>query len=184
MATSTSGCILSNGFTVGCKTQAGVQKIFISSWNDTNLSFTVSATQSMITGFGGTCSTFYTFQQTIETASFTFPAEISTENNAIQYNQTLTITLQGLNAALLNQIRILGQGVWRIIIQDKNGNFFFMGINGPVQVSALEGGLGKVGTDLHGATITFTAKEDVPLWQLSATALPGYIDTPIYATPL
>lgn len=162
-------CILTTGYSIGCKTQAGVQKVFIGTWNDTSLTYTFG-TNSIIDTFGGATVSFYTFQQPIETSSYTAPAEVNTENNAIQYNQTLTINVQGLNAALLNQIKTLGQGVWRILILDKMGNYFLMGKSGPVQVSAIESGLGKVGTDLNGAIITFTAKEDQPLYQVQTAA--------------
>lgn len=162
-------CLLSSGYSVGCKIQAGVQKVFIGLWNDTSMTYTFG-TNSIITAFGGSTQSFYTFQQTIETSSYTAPAEVNTENNAIQYNQTLAITVQGMNAALLNQIKTLGQGVWRILILDKNGSYFLMGKSGPVQVSAIESGLGKVGTDLNGATITFTAKEDQPLYEVTSGA--------------
>ena len=162
-------CLLTSGYSVGCKSQAGVQKVFIGTWNDTSLTYTLG-TNSIITAFGGATVSFYTFQQTIETSSYTAPAEVSTENNAIQYNQTLTITVQGMNAALLNQIKTLGQGVWRIMILDKNGSSFLMGKSGPVQVSAIDSGLGKVGTDLNGAVITFTSKEDQPLYEVQSAA--------------
>jgi hypothetical protein len=162
-------CLLTSGYSIGCKTQAGVQKVFIGSWNDTSLTYTFG-TNSIITAFGGATTSFYTFQQPIETSSYTAPAEVNTENNAIQYNQTLSINVQGMNAALLNQIKTLGQGVWRIIILDKNGNYFLMGKSGPVQVSAIDSGLGKVGTDLTGAMITFTAKEDQPLYEVTSAA--------------
>lgn len=162
-------CILINGYSIGCKTQAGVQKVFIGSWNDTSLTYTYG-TNSIITAFGGATTSFYTFQQPIETSSFAAPAEVNTENNAIQYNQTLTINVQGMNAALLNQIKTLGQGVWRIMVLDKNGSYFLMGKSGPCQVSAIDSGLGKAGTDLHGAVITFTAKEDQPLYEVSSSA--------------
>jgi hypothetical protein len=162
-------CLLTSGYSIGCKTQAGVQKVFIGTWNDTSLTYTFG-TNSIITAFGGATTSFYTFQQPIETSSFTSPAEVNTENNAIQYNQTLTINVQGMNAALLNQIKTLGQGVWRILILDKNGSYFLMGKNGPVQVSAIESGLGKVGTDLNGAVITFTSKETQPLYEVEAAA--------------
>lgn len=162
-------CLLTSGYNIGCKTQAGVQKVFIGSWNDTSLTYTFG-TNSVITAFGGATVSFYTFQQPIETSSYTAPAEVNTENNAIQYNQTLSINVQGMNAALLNQIKTLGQGVWRIIILDKNGSYFLMGKSGPVQVSAIDSGLGKVGTDLNGAMITFTSKEDQPLYEITAAA--------------
>ena len=162
-------CLLTSGYSIGCKTQAGVQKVFIGQWNDTSLTYTFG-TNSIITAFGGATTSFYTFQQPIETSSFTAPAEVNTENNAIQYNQTLMITVQGMNAALLNQIKTLGQGVFRIIVLDKNGSYFLMGKSGPVQVSAIDAGLGKVGTDLSGATITFTSKEDQVLYEVSSSA--------------
>ena len=162
-------CTLNIGYSIGCKSAAGVSRVFIGTWNDTAMTFT-TGTNSIITAIGGATVSFYTFQQPIETSSFTAPAEVNTENNAIQYNQTLSINVQGVNAALLNQIKTLGQGVWRILIQDKNGLFFLMGKVGPVQVSAIEAGLGKVGTDLHGAIITFTAKETQPLWEVESAA--------------
>ena len=162
-------CILNTGYSIGCKTTAGVQKVFIGTWNDTSMTYTFG-TNSIITAFGGATTSFYTFQQPIETSSFTSPAEINTENNAITYTQTLSINVQGMNAALINQIKTLGQGVFRVLILDKNGNYFLMGKGGPVQVSAIEAGLGKVGTDLNGATITFTSKEDQPLYEVQASA--------------
>jgi len=168
-------CALTNGYSLSCKIQAGVQKVFIGSWNDTSLTYTID-TNGQITAFGGATVSMYTFQQTIETASFVAPAEINNENNAIQYNQTLMITLTGLTPALLNQIKTLGQGVWRVLILDKNGNYFLMGKTGPAQVSAIDSGLGKVGTDLNGATITITAKEDQPLYSVSSGAALSVID--------
>lgn len=162
-------CLLTSGYTIGCKTQAGVQKVFIGTWNDSLLTYTLG-TNSIITAFTGATVSFYTFQQPIETSSFTSPAEVNTENNAIQYRQTLTLNLQGMNAALINQIKTLGQGVFRILILDKNGNYFLQGKTGPVQVSAIDSGLGKVGTDLTGAMITFSSVEDQPLYEVSAAA--------------
>lgn len=167
-------CLITQGYTIGCKTQAGVQKVFIGAWNDTSMGYLYGA-DNLISGFTGTLISAYTFQQPIETSSFSAPGEISTENNAIQYNQTLTINVQGMTAALLNQIKTLGQGVWRILILDKNGNYFLMGKSGPVQVSAIESGLGKAGTDLHGAVITFTAKEDQPIYEVSSAAAASLI---------
>ena len=162
-------CLLQTGYTIGCKIQAGVQKVFIGTWNDNAMTFTLG-TNSVITGIGGATTSFYTFQQTIETSSFAAPAEVNNENNAIQYNQTLTITLTGLNAALLNQIKTLGQGVWRVLILDKNGRYFLMGLAGPVQVSAIDSGLGKMGVDLNGAVLTLTSKEDQPLYEVESAA--------------
>ena len=97
-------------------------------------------------------------------------AETNNENNSIQYAQTLEITLTGMTAALVNQIKVLGQGAWRVMILDKQGNYWLMGLNGPVQVSASAAGLGKAGTDLNGTTLTFMSKETQPLVAVASSA--------------
>ena len=163
-------CLLTSGYSIACREQAGVQKVFIGTWNDTALGEQYGSDGLTIGTFSGATVSFYTFQQTIETANYTSAAEINNENNAIQYAQTLEITLTNLTASLVNQIKILGQGVWRIILLDKNGMYWLMGLNGPVQVSAIASGLGKAGTDLNGATLTFTSKEVQPLVAVAPSA--------------
>src|ERR1035437_10293961 len=167
-------CLLSTGYTLGCRSQAGVQQVFIGPWNGSSLGMTI-VTGSTITAFQGSKVSFYTFQQTTETANFTSAAEINNENNAIQYAQTLEITVTNMTPALVNQIKVLGQGAWRIIILDKQGNYWLMGYSGPVQVSALASGLGKAGTDLNGSTITFTSKETQTLVGVDSAAALAYI---------
>lgn len=168
-------CLLTSGYTIPCRSIAGVQKVFIGTWNDQSLTFGATSNDGTITSFGGATVSFYTFQQPIETSSFTAPAETSIENNAIQYKQALSINVHSMSATLANTIKILGQGVWRIMILDKNGNYFLMGKSGPVQVSAIDGGLGKAGTDLNGATITFSSVEDQMIYAVAPAAALGLI---------
>jgi len=162
-------CILTSGFTIGCKQTAGVSKVFIGEYTDA-MGFTIDGTTGQITAITGATTSFYTFQQTIETASFTAPAEVSTENNAISYSQTLMITLQGMSPALINQIKTLGAGTFRVIMLDKNGNYYLMGLTSVVQVSAIDNSLGKVGSDLNGSTLTFLCKESTPLTSITSGA--------------
>jgi|WetSurMetagenome_2_1015567.scaffolds.fasta_scaffold81271_1 hypothetical protein len=161
-------CLLTSGYQLGCRAQAGVTSVYIGSW--TNMTYSYQVDGFTIGTFSGTTASFYTFQQTIETANFTSAAEINNENNAIQYAQSLEITLTNLTASMINQIKVLGQGTWRIMILDKQGNYWLMGGTGPVQVSAVASGLGKAGTDLNGGTLTFTSKEIQPLIAVSPTA--------------
>lgn len=163
-------CLITSGYSLGCRNQAGVQKVFIGSWNGPLLTYTYADDGYTIGTFSGATTSFYGFSQTIETASYTYAAEYNNENNAVQYTQTLEITLPQLTAELINQTKLLNQGVWRIIILDRQGNYWLMGKTGPVQSSASDGGLGKAGTDLHGVKITFTSKEDQLLTAVSASA--------------
>src|ERR1035437_1953447 len=170
-------CVLTTGYALGCRSQAGVQQVYIGLWNGTAMGYIYSdaPTNMTIGTFSGTTVSFHTFQQTTETANFTSAAEINNENNAIQYAQTLEITVTNMTPALVNQIKVLGQGAWRIIILDKQGNYWLMGYSGPVQVSALSSGLGKSGTDLNGSTITFTSKETQTLVGVDSAAALAYI---------
>lgn len=166
-------CLLTTGYSLGCRAQAGVTKVFIGSW--TNMTYQYETDGITIGTFSGATTSFYTFEQTIETANYTSAAEVNNENNAIQYAQSLEITLTNMTATLANQIKVLGQGVWRILILDKQGNYWLMGSTGPVQVSAIASGLGKAGTDLNGATLTFMSKETVALTAVKSSAAQALI---------
>jgi hypothetical protein len=162
-------CLLTSGYTLGCRDNiGGIQEVFIGEWNDT-MTYTLGV-DSIIGTFSGATVSFYTFQQEIETASFTENGVFSIENGTSFYEDTLTITLHKLEASLRNKILILGQGKWRIIIKDQRGKYWLMGYQNPVRVSASTPGVGKAYGDLNGAVITFMGKEPVPAYEVSATA--------------
>lgn len=163
-------CILSNGYTLGCRDNTGgIAEVYIGEWNGDSLTYTYG-TDNIIGTFSGTTASFYTFEQEIETGSYTENGQFSTENGTAFYEQTLSITLHKLDASLRNKILLLGQGKWRIIIKDQRGNYWLMGKQNPVRVSASTPGLGKAYGDLNGAIITFTGKEPEPTHQVSSTA--------------
>lgn len=163
-------CVLTNGYTLGCRDNiGGIQEVYIGEWNGDGLTY-VFGTNNIIGTFSGATGPFYTFEQEIETGSYTENGVFSTENGTAFYEQTLTINLYKMDAALRNQILILGQGKWRIIVKDQRGNYFLMGKQNPVRVSASTPGLGKAYGDLNGAVITFMGKEPEPAHQVATAA--------------
>jgi len=163
-------CILSNGYTLGCRDNVGgIAEVYIGEWNGDSLTYTYG-TDNIIATFSGTTSSFYTFEQEIETGSYTENGQFSTENGTAFYEQTLSITLHKLDASLRNKILLLGQGKWRILIKDQRGNYWLMGKQNPVRVSASTPGLGKAYGDLNGSIITFTGKEPEPAHQVQTSA--------------
>jgi hypothetical protein len=151
-------CVLTNGYTLGCRDNiGGVQEVYIGEYNADALSYSFTAS-NVISAFGGATVSFYTFEQEIETGSYTENGVFSTENGTAFYEETLTITLHTLR----NQILLLGQGKWRIIIKDQRGVYHLMGKQNPVRVSASTPGVGKAYGDLNGAVITFLGKEPEP----------------------
>jgi hypothetical protein len=159
-------CVLSSTWTLGCRDkQGGIQKVYIGSWNS-GLTYT-SGTGS-ITAFSGVTSSFYTFEQELDTASFVQKSVPNTENGTNYYEQTVSITLQGLDAATSDRIRILDQGKWRIIVLDQNGKYWLAGKQNGVRTYESTPGVGKVGGDLNGAVITFIGREPAPAFECTA----------------
>ena len=155
-------CVLTNGYTLGCRDNiGGVQTVYIGEYNGDDLTYSFTAS-NVISAFGGATVSFYTFEQEIETGSYTENGVFSTENGTSFYEETLSITLHRLDATLRNQILLLGQGKWRVIIKDQRGVYHLMGKQNPVRVSASTPGVGKAYGDLNGAVITFLGKEPEP----------------------
>lgn len=166
-------CILTNGYQLPCKGIAGVQEVYVGTWNDGSLTYTtgtVSGSPNGITAFTGATVSFYKFQQTIETGSLTETGNFNEQNGTAYYDQVVEITVHNVNQTLNDQINTLGRGRWRIIVLDVNGNYFLVGKQNPVSVTAITGGLGKAYGDLNGFTITFTGKEYDCLTQVSSAA--------------
>ena len=163
-------CVLTSGYSLGCRDNiGGVQEVYIGEWNGGSMTY-VLGTDSIIGTFSGATVSFYTFQQEIETASYTENGQFSIENGTSFYEQTLTITLHKIEAALRNKILLLGQGKWRVIVKDQRGIYHLMGYQNPVRVTASTPNLGKAYGDLNGAVITFMTKEPTPAYEVSSTA--------------
>ena len=163
-------CVLTSGYSLGCRDSiGGIQEVYIGEYNGSTLAYTLG-TDSIIATFSAGTSSFYTFQQEIETASYTENGQFSTENGTSFYEQTLTIAVHKLEASLRNKILVLGQGKWRILIKDQRGIYRLMGVQNPVRVSASTPNVGKAYGDMNGATITFMCKEPSPAFIVSSTA--------------
>ena len=125
-------CVLTDGYTLGCRDNiGGIQTVYIGEWNGDDLTYGFT-TSNVIDSFSGATVSFYTFEQEIEVGSYTENGVFSTENLTAFYEQTLTITLHKLDAVLRNQILLLGQGKWRIIVKDQRGLYWLMGKQNPV----------------------------------------------------
>lgn len=169
-------CILSSGYTLPCRVIAGVQAVYIGTYNS-GLTYTygTSSNANQIISFAGSTSSFYKFEQTIETGSLTNTGNFNEQNGTAYYDQVCEITVHNVSQTLIDQVTSLGQGRWRILVLDNNGNYFLIGKSFPVSVTALTGGLGKADGDLQGFTITFTGKEKEPMIQATSTAVAGII---------
>lgn len=163
-------CILNAGRALACRDNTGgIARVYVMTF-DSGLVMT-GATNGTITGFTGSTSSAYEFQQDIEVGSFTQAIETSRENGVVSFNQACEITLPKLDATLRNTIKILVQGAWRVIIEDQLGQFWLMGYRNGVRVDTGNADLGKAFLDLNGLKITFTNKESEPALLVTEAAL-------------
>lgn len=164
-------CTITSGYSLGCRDSiGGIQRVYIGEYND-GLTYAYG-TDNIIGTFSGTTSSFYEFEQENETANFTQAGQFSNTNGTSFYDQTVEITLQKMDAALRSKILLLGQGKWRIIVLDQRGNYWLIGKQNPVRVTASAPGVGKAYGDLNGSVITFMGKEPELAHQvLTAAAL-------------
>jgi hypothetical protein len=162
-------CLIVQGNELDCRdSNGGVSEIYLTEY--------VNVPQGNITASSGvitaaTCSSgkrFFTYQLEKENATFEPKLVSSVENGTTSCEQTLTFTIKKMTASHRNNLLTLAYNRLHIIVKDSNGIYHWMGVaNGADMVSA-DGSTGKAIGDMNGYTLTFTAKEPVFPYTISA----------------
>lgn len=158
-------CNLTDGRTEPCKDKVGGLKAvyFI---NYQPLSITYDATDTdVIDDFhesdGTTNATG--FKYVLRGAnSFDQSIVASRDNGTAFFEQTLNLTLKGLDKSMHKELKLMAYGRPHVIVEDNNGKYFMMGAEHGADVT---GGTIVTGTamgDLYGYTITLQAMEKAP----------------------
>lgn len=166
-------CLLTSGISLGCRDQiGGVAEVYVGAYNGTSMTIAIgtSSNAGQVTAFGGTTVSFYTFAVAQETSSFTETGEFSTENGTSFYTHTLELVIQKLSATYGAIVNTLGQGVWRVLVKTNNGEYYLLGFQNGMRVSAAESGAGKSLGDMSGSKITFQGKEQYVAYQVTSSA--------------
>ena len=150
--------------------QAGFQTAYLGQFNDTAMTWTYAGDGITINSFGGTWSGFNTFKFRPEQATSNISAVISTDNNSMDYTQTIILPTYVMTANLISKVQQIGQGFWRLILIDKNGLYQGFGFNYGLSVTAIEGGIGRVGSDTQGFMISLTGHEQQASVIIAASA--------------
>lgn len=86
----------------------------------------------------------------------------SRENGTTFFEQVLSLTLHKLSSTDNKEIKLLAYGRPHIIVEDNNGNFYWMGREYGADVTGGTIVTGSAMGDLSGYTLTFTAMEKTP----------------------
>jgi hypothetical protein len=172
-------CLITTGYNFPCRTnQGGIANVYIGTFNGNTLSATIGTTgasASTISGWVSGTVSHYTVAQRVEQGSFVQNFTGDIVSGTTMYEGTVEITVEQVGASLTNWLNLLGQGVWRILIQDNLGQYYYLGYKNGCYVTSIAGGAGKAFADGNKAVITFASKEPVGAYLVTSAAAAAII---------
>lgn len=168
-------CALTSGYTIDCRESiGGIKRLLIANFSSVSQTMTISS--EVITAITMISSAkFYEFQQVKETSNFTEAIRVSDVNGTVGYETTLTAIFNKGDTALRNQVRLLAQSPLMIIIQDRNGKYWLMGKECAAEMTTGNHTSGTVMADRNGYELTFVAKENLPMYEVSSSIIAGLL---------
>jgi len=161
-------CSLTTGYALGCRDSVGgIKTIYVQGWNATG---TVNTNGSgTVTGFTGFSSGFYEYDLTKATSSMTETLNASIENGSLYYTPEVTFTINKLQVAVRNELRLLARNRLLVIVQDNNNRYWLLGSANGLEATAGTAGSGTAFGDRSGYEMTLTGMEPDPMLLIVST---------------
>jgi hypothetical protein len=161
-------CNLTAGIALGCRDNVGgLKTMWITDFtNITNITSTTGETITSISGSG----TFYEFQLIRTSSQHTETVNASLENGTVFYQGETVTYFVKLEQAKRNILKTLAQSQrLAIVIEDNNGQYFYLGQTYGCFISAGTSVTGKALGDQNGYNMTFQYLEPNPMNQLAGS---------------
>ena len=152
-------CLVDSGFSLGCFTAAGARRVLIGTY-DGSATFDSTTDDSIIEAIT-TTSTYFVFEQEIETASLSQTVSVNRQGGSVKFEQTVSLALQGLTPETRKAFQMLAVAPLHVIIEDANGQYWLVGQENGARVSSAEFSTGVAMDDNVGATIELLGIEAV-----------------------
>lgn len=139
----------------------GIKKVWITNYIDNAVSFVDDAstgdTAGVITGFtsGATGATWYEYNFRKNTASMTSTLNVN-DNGSSYVSTELNLVFSRMDAAKRAAVVALVLSNAMVVVEDSNGNRWFLGEQEPVNVSAGSGETGQQKSDNNAYNVTLT----------------------------
>ena len=118
--------------------------------------------------------TVFKYDLVTDLSSFKSAVEADKATGSVMWNQTLDVVLQKVVAADLYQLGLISKNRAQIFVQDSNDNVYLMGITDGCYLTGGDSiATGTNRSDMNGLTLSFTAKEQAPLYIIPASAGPA-----------
>lgn len=158
-------CDISLGRKEPCKDSVGgLDAVYFINYDDVNAdetTYDVTDTD-LITGINGAVTINAYKYELKGTNSLEGAITSSRENGTSFVQSTLNLSLKKLSIAQHKQVKLLSYGRPRIVVRDRNNNFFLVGLEYGCDVTGGTIATGTAMGDMSGYTLTFTADEKIP----------------------
>lgn len=105
------------------------------------------------------------------TASLSAPVVVNQENGTVGYEATLSLRLNGLTQAKINEIKLAAKTRLRVIFKDNEGNYWAMGMIKGVNLGESSFEIGAGMSDHKGAIITLVHREQDSINKVQAAVV-------------
>ena len=141
---------------------------------DTDLIATINPTPSTVMAYKYELKGTSTLDQT--------PTS-SRENGTTFFEQVLTLNLKKQDIQTHKEIKLLTQGRPHIVVRDRNGNFFYVGLEWGAEVTGGTISTGAAMGDFNGYNLTLTAQEKAPANFIDSADEAGLADVGLLVVP-
>ncbi len=118
-----------------------------------------------------TTVTVFKYDLVTDLSSFKSGVEADKATGSVMWNQTLDVVLHKVVAADLYQLGLISKNRAQIFVQDSNDNVYLMGITDGCYLTGGDSiATGAARSEMNGLTLSFTAKEQAPLYIIPASA--------------
>ena len=160
-------CNISLGYNEPCKDSiAGLTAVYFMNYNTG--SFTLNATD-VVTAFPS-ASTVYKYELK-GTNGYVETVNTSRDNGTTFFSQVLSLQLKKLTAEATKELKLLAYGRPKIVVADRNGNAFLVGLQYGADMTGGTITTGVAYGDLSGYTMEFTGQEQLPANFISGSTL-------------
>jgi hypothetical protein len=146
-------CILDSGFTLGCNSIGGIEKVWIGTYSAL-ATYTFDADE-VVTGATST-NNVYLMEQDIEFAGLEQTGQFSRENGSVFYQSVLSVKFIELDKELRNLVLALGKAPVYAVVKSNAGHYYILGVESAGRATEGVASVGVAQGDLNGATLSFT----------------------------
>lgn len=118
-------------------------------------------------------SSFYQFIPNKFSSKYDESQSSNAATGNVSNTQTITAVFSKNDAAKRNQIKLLAQEEFLVIVQDQNNRYFLLGEENGMSLTTGANTSGTAGTDLSGWTVTLTGTQKYPAREISGSLIAG-----------